>query len=113
MKQRITKKQLKELNKEQLKKLMEWWEPIQSLDVIQVDGLIYYLCELEHITAKEILPLLNIGQMIEFLGDYIDILDLREKWTVREMIPGMKLYEYDELCDALWEAVKEKLKSQE
>ncbi len=38
----------------------------------------------------------NIGQMIEFLGD-------DETYNVVEV------YNNDELCDALWEAVKNKL----
>ena len=62
----------------------------------------------------------NIGQMIEFLGDdlvgfwrgeeghgwevdvYINLIDIKKE------LP--KEFRSDEMCDALWEAVKQKLK---
>jgi len=51
----------------------------------------------------------NIGQMIEFLGDDLDriILEKRE-WFV--YLKDFKIDDKFELCDALWEAVKYKLK---
>ena len=51
----------------------------------------------------------SIGQMIEFMGDEFSIdklhYDCGIKWEVYTTQPFIK----DELCDALWEAVKCKL----
>lgn len=56
-------------------------------------------------------PMLNIGDMIHFLGDDLSGMDKEEKWWVFTKEKDGK-YEYDEkeLADALWEAVKHKLK---
>lgn len=80
MKQRITVEQLNELTDEQVKKLSEWW--------------------------KDHLPLLNIGQLIEYLTQ-------TEKPLIESSLAGWRVwhqgehYSKVELCDALWEAVKQ------
>jgi len=59
-----------------------------------------------------IYPLPTIGQMIEFLGE--DLVSM-EKMSTAWWLQGWKMVKKDvnihsgELCDALWEAVKEKL----
>ena len=62
---------------------------------------------------KEILlPLLSIGQMIEFLGFDLDsIRGEGTDWVINQDVKGA-IYEWGkkiELCDALWQSVKEKL----
>ena len=62
-----------------------------------------------------------IGQMIEFLGDDLagiykgDGMDKIEGWSIEKftLTDDFKMPDYyntNELCDALWEAVKYKLK---
>ena len=91
MKQHITPKQLNELSekgKERLRKLA-WDSPYEVTE-----------------ENKNGLPLLSIGQMIEFL---------REKTTItiymETLIIGVNeaKIEYKELSDALWKACKEVL----
>ena len=119
MKQHITVEQIQELTPEQQQKLMDWWKPdignyvfYQETDeygeifdredcICNVWGWknIIYLNHLIDGGYKEILtekatPLLDIGQMIELLG--------KEK-SGRVI---MREWQDNELCDALWEAVK-------
>ena len=83
MKQHITIEQLNELNDKQKKELEDW--------------------TFEHIimTQKKFIPLLSIGQMIEFLG--IDYYHAIAEYG------GIDWVEPDKMCDELWEAVKEVL----
>lgn len=69
--------------------------------------------------------LLSIGQMIEFLDEQVQrhnaIVDRDDdgeyaEYTIERLLDGcfrmdgyFKTTEYDDLCDALWEAVKEVL----
>ena len=78
MKQRITTKQLRELTKEQEKRLKGWWKP-QEGDLFMGREGIETVVSLFEEDGKEwihygggcsrghILPLLSIGQMLEFL----------------------------------------------
>jgi hypothetical protein len=127
MKRRITIQDLQQLTPEQQQKLREWWKP-EDLDIAvdlwcdlmvfpiksedskiyewphresEINGQKYKLCETE---LAGCLPLLNIGQMIELLGDdwYYSF------FGTNTWVDGACLnvrYE-GELCDALWEAVK-------
>lgn len=98
MKKQITIEQWNELNEEQK------WD----------------LCKAIHgYFAEERLPSLNegycglpnIGQMIEFLGD--DLTGMTRNARVNEITivikRGSKTFQEKELCEALWEAVKQKL----
>ncbi len=88
MKQDITKEQWNELEKNQ-KDL--WYEKLYP--------------ELPQFAKNQELVMPNIGQMIEFLGiDYIHAL-IRVKYKDTHSIVAPDL-----VCDALWEAVKHKLK---
>jgi len=126
MKQKITVKQLDELSEKGKKKLREWWKPkegdwILNKAIHPKSGKKHKieLC-LSSPTAfvweqmiNNALPLLSIGQMIEFL-DYhlLDIVTYCEdnkiiKYEV-DLFPRKLVYfKNKNLCDALWLAVKE------
>ena len=121
MKQRITAEQLNSLNDNQKNKLREWWEP-KPWDVCwegHFEVCIYNLSETTdaiYLTncdndgcndvsfKRDLLPLLNIGQMIEFLdGPHMSC-----------TFPGWHVdcgptFVREELVDALWECVKTNL----
>ena len=103
MKQHITVEQLNELSEKTLSNYMV---------------VVGYTVSQEGITKKdiELLPLANIGQMIEFLDEqkkfhFISLEGVPE-WVVSfgEYLREDAYFSRDkELCDALWEAVKEVL----
>lgn len=89
MKQTITPEQLDELSEGGLYKLRDWLESINIIEGLPADRK----------------PLLSIGQMIEFLDGHGAQAQFKlgiaiAKWSERDE---------PELCDALWEAVKEVL----
>ena len=68
--------------------------------------------------AKDVSEWLTIGQMIELLNPYgsIPVLVIhctKHGYSIfrqdRDLSQGKEIYEADELCDALWNAVKEVL----
>ena len=99
MKQYITEKQLNELSDIDRDKLFYWYRNIDSCDYNRVN------------------PLLSIGQMIEFLTEnQFDVPIFKiERIPEEYCVEYSKNYEdfcsyiETELCDALWEAVKEAL----
>ena len=113
MKQHITPEQLNELCKKGKKRLRKWyledWSP-RGFDDIWYDG--ETIEEWVAITEEElplnrekVLPVLNIGQLIEFLDDdngvplSLVLMDIAENMSFKK------------LTDALWEATKEKLEA--
>lgn len=99
MKQHITEEQLNELTHEQNAKLHEWWGFPKGC--------------VGH--NRELSQLLTIGKLIEFLqiaGISIykkpETEDAPQKYQVRTW--DLRFVEL-ELCDGLWQAVKEVLKS--
>jgi hypothetical protein len=134
MRQRITKDQLLSLSEDQRKKLREWWKPEVGDHYIHWNdefpdafdenyvgdylekeaGYAYY--DSERYPEEHACPLLSIGQMIEFLdererlGIYGELLlngqmvRVRSRWL--EYPPG-------QLCDTLWQAVKEILEKED
>lgn len=119
MKQRITKEQLNELTDKEAKVLAEW-------------------CHIKRYGKREIVEwengektemffdLLTIGQMIEFLNSPIDTskklqIDILDEYHDSDeyyhcenqvMSNNVGVFWYGkELCDALWDTVKEVLKS--
>lgn len=97
MKQHITVEQLKELPLKSKQKLQTWWDINYKEETI-------ILYEMQ----DGFDPILSIGQMIEFLDEHNEY----EDWWEDLFYPSGKdvLPKYDgELCDALWEAVKEVL----
>jgi len=114
MKQHITPDQLNELSEEAKKRLREWCNEKHWADLDQQK---YWLStydlgpDIERLFVNHgPLPLLSIGQMIEFLGVppilcWIE----REGWNIGFTVVENK----SDLCDALWEAVKEVLEKPE
>jgi hypothetical protein len=106
MKQNITIDQVKELSPSGLQKYREW---VYKLKLTKEE----YEDIQKHDTGHD--PLLSIGQMIQFLDEKQDYQfhifrrTLDWKVIVNDMQYGKVLGE--ELCDSLWEAVKEVLES--
>ena len=104
MKRRITIEQLQELTEEQQQRLREWWEPT-AWDVIAIGTDDIQISNVMLICTKEYkikcLPLLDIGQMIKLLNNK------RYDWpyTIYDSLSKTD----NELCDALWQAVKKAL----
>lgn len=126
MKQRITPEQLNELTEAQKQALRDWWKPEwgDTYFLVSASGNIID-CEYINISRNENFlndkehkyPALSIGQMIELLiemwpkryGTYFDGADRLPtdyegvyKWDVGNI-------KHRELCDALFEAVKQVL----
>jgi hypothetical protein len=97
MKQEITKEQFNELSGQAQERLLQW------------------------VHEKQYDPFLTIGQIMEFLDEYgqhrygidpLDTEDMPHGWMVKVYAPDVQEgFWYGtankELCDALWEAVKE------
>jgi len=112
MKQYITKEQWEELDDKQKWKWLYFEMPKKILPYYY-EG--YDLRAIGH--EMENYPISdavasypNIGQMIEFLGNDLEEMCQRAKWQVFIGEEDDFLSEKFELCDALWEAVKNKLK---
>ncbi|QYY44756.1 hypothetical protein ACKE5C_19255 (plasmid) [Aneurinibacillus thermoaerophilus] len=100
MKQRITTEQLKELTPKQQERLIEQWYSRETNA--------YNRRVAEDVDVSwNGMPLLSIGQMIELLQT-TGILMSNEQtnfgWHIH--IGDVAKYTAQELCDALWEAVK-------
>ncbi|OMD69179.1 hypothetical protein BSK48_17025 [Paenibacillus odorifer] len=120
MKLKITGAQLKELNDAQKEELRNWWEPKYGDELFNghwediVDSFEKYddekgtgtirtvSCDQDgsndYENKSECLPLLNIGQMIEYLQSSEKQIYLNEADFYNQ-----------NLCDKLWEEVKDKL----
>lgn len=105
MKERITLQQLKELSAPQQENLRSRWIP-QEGDYIALgdhEEMIYYL---NGVVKSKSLPLLNIGQMLAYLEAWERPIHLRrdsDEWVVQTSKVELRT---EELCDALWEALK-------
>lgn len=105
MKQNITLEQVNELNEDQKHQLTNWFRDEGPWDIVEL-------------TNEDKIPLLNIGQMIEFLGNpEIRQVEMEEdesgtivKWIVE--LPS-NWNSSVELCDALWSAIKRVLTYEE
>lgn len=91
MKQHTTLKQRKEVNIEQ------WLELLYNLEIDLPEDKNYYP------------ETVNIGQMIEFLGDDLRNINYTKKYFMI-IVKNHIVFEGKILCDVLWEAVKYKLK---
>ncbi len=132
MKQHITPDDLNQLSEKGKERLREWWEPEYG------DRLAFkpygcrklreriYIEEMGYDIIDEVLgtttidanalPLLSIGQMIEYLDEHTEhaiealAIDKGEhEWHVYWLVKNKPTIKSVELCDALWEAVKESL----
>lgn len=130
MKQRITVEQLEGLNSEQQKKLIEWWQPKKGDFYIDYEWNMKHIVSsyddemivdmFEELNIKKIcLPLLSIGQCIEFLigisesicletTDY-DFTESKVGTCIEDLLNNNLIGCEYELIDALWEAIKESL----
>ena len=108
IKQHITKKQWDELSIKKLQSLKEFWK---DKDIDKFNNIYREQNDYDEPEVVVELPEMNIGQMIEFLGD--DLMDMSNElgnwWITHDdkLIHTEKL----ELVDALWAAVKYKLKN--
>lgn len=128
MKQRITVQQLNKLTDAQKEQLRDWWKPCEgdqaycdNYDTITVhengdeyekNRMIWINCGYS-LLANNPLPLMSIGQMIQFIQEKRPQLkgiskNRFDKWFVN-LETGQLGYK-DELCDALWETVTQILK---
>ena len=123
MKQNINKKQWDELDKKEQIRILKTlgYSDISIETKYDCDKHIPKGSEIEEGIKSDIeyikyghLSNINIGTMIEFLGDDINIIrgkdEVDTKWTVEAVIGKGGDYDGIELADALWEAVKHKLK---
>ncbi len=128
MKRRITIRQLNELSEEQKVRLREWWKPehgdlVYDTDLKNVQCIYPYDIYLRGF-FEEVLPLLDIGQMIELLQEHgvkedgIELLSCltfckpvcrQDEFIYNDTIIGLYWagrFDGVELVDALWQAVK-------
>ena len=134
MKQHITEEQLNELSDKAKERLGEWWKlQYQNHKLSEGDPILYLKTwgrtpdyfYVDRVRPKHTLPLLSIGEMIEFLDEnYKDIRINHDKniegfaWQFCHYYQDIRErgYRYHnrkpELCDALWEAVKEVLEKE-
>jgi hypothetical protein len=129
MKQMITVSDLNKLTDQQRERLREWWHALEHDLAYESVGRYIVVCgqeverfgviKVEDVVRKttwhknELIPLLSVGQMIAFIQDHKPLLKGISKnrfnqWFVN-IDNGMLGYK-DELCDSLWEAVKQILK---
>ena len=100
MKQNITVAQLKELSEKGLTKLRKWCEEKKYGNLLAYSA--RHLLPNAKFDVE--IPLLSIGQMIEFLdGNFINFWrGERKDWLI--VLNNETHIVKDELCDALWEA---------
>jgi len=119
MKQHIQVKQLGRLSRKGRKRLAKWWTPEQGDWVAEYIKEPSYKCvnmctvgvDEREWHLKYSLPLLSIGQMIEFLDEN------NRGHEGANILPLVKSFDkdyvdvepVDKWCDALWEATKEVL----
>jgi hypothetical protein len=120
MKKYITPDQIRELNDKEQQLLKDWWKPEPGDMALLLGGIADHiaplyesgegywndLCESDF-SLEDKVPLLSIGQMIEFLKPHLKMTIEHEvdMWFVDDYYNGR------ELCDALWDAVKKLLSS--
>lgn len=117
MKQRITAEQLNELTDKQKQKLWEWWKPeLYDFGYDIKEKAPFVRSDLSFPKSKYDYPLLSVGQMIELLESKDDCLNIikrtdLEGWGYEIQLRHLKYFKFQisELCDALWQAVKEVL----
>jgi len=133
MKLYITPQQLGELTDAQKQVLKDWWKPSVGdwiyttawADSETKNDLVLCMSSpavmMWSFLLREAMPLPSIGQMIEFLGERVDFgmerVDLTTDkdninvvWELSSNNEWIVIGNKKELCDTLWEAVKEELK---
>ena len=125
MKQHITVEQLNELSEKSKEKLWDWCLEIGRIGTEYKKE--HKDCPSPHTgdCVTYVLPLLSIGQMIEFLDEHTNLritkyiitpneIDKQDLWEIETRVSPVFKYNdlytrSEKLCDALWEAVKEVL----
>lgn len=108
IKQNITLEQLEELSTIQIKNLWLYWWFTKKPDVVNP---LTQTANIESDTGiLAVLPLLSIGDMIEYLRTHNHPLCMKENvidgqriWYIEN---GFAFSENEELCDCLWELTK-------
>jgi hypothetical protein len=119
MKQRITVDDLNQLTDDQKNCLREWWTPQLSDHFCNGNAETFYVGSLMRkphtfITYGDdvphdkegLLPLLSIGQMIQFLNDDLNAKSKVQNWTLGDIVIDIDTYKADVLCDVLWQKVQ-------
>ena len=119
MKQRITVNQINELSDAQKQRLRELWDPQVGDSIITTGNyrIPYIIVDASNMSSlafinsgigvfgnskDNCLPLLSIGQMIEILANNKGFY---QRETITSRMSGIN--DDNDLCDALWRAVKE------
>jgi len=102
MKLRITHREISRLTPAQVHTLRNWWQPEEGdyLCLGQHEEMVYFL---NGIIRSKSVPLLNIGQMVQFLDERKHLQTIAQQdglWTVNNRFSD------SELCNALWQAVE-------
>lgn len=116
MKKLMEAEDLNELNEKQINTLKEWWKP-QEGDAIYFNHaclFVTYVGEntlitpLVHVETCDVMPLLNIGQMIELIlsKSKSKLLHALNLYIKRRVLHSFKRKEETELYDILWSTVK-------
>ncbi len=117
MKQHITVDQLNELSEEHRESIRELWKPMVGDVYFNFSSLHTDAVNNRTTIKPSYLPLLSIGQMIEYLDEHYSLLEivkgqLSNSWHIQDRslpsIVNLPKFE-EELCDRLWSAVKEVL----
>ena len=112
MKQQITNDQLNELNDAQAHKLLKWL--ISKGDIIVTTTKPELLTNSAQVNWFRIIGTINIGRMIEFLEEFRnDPFFITRRYVDWKISYNDKVYGRilnGELCDFLWEAIKDCLK---
>lgn len=105
MKQQITVEQMMELSQSAKKKYRKLFPAPSEITYADIHG-----CQtIRRFRTKEHVALVSIGQMIEFLEEKSHFVIIGKKQDYDVYTFPMVVLKNKELCDALWEAVKEVL----
>jgi hypothetical protein len=111
MKRRITIDNIKELTPDRWVKLREWWKPeVGDMYITEIaNGVYIWTGTPNDYDDDKKIPLLDISQMIEILEYKNCDIYFNQDCTIplcSLKVDGRR-YMYREICDALWEAVKQ------
>ncbi|MEW9702736.1 hypothetical protein [Paenibacillus sp. SI8] len=106
MNQRLKAEQLHQLDNNQKEMLRKQWTPEEGHYIALGDHeeMVYYLNGVEKHKA---LPLLSIGQMMEYLVECDASFTMNYDSSMWQVSVSGHSYQNDELCDVLWEAMKQ------
>lgn len=126
MKQHIEPEDLAQLSDKAKEKLREWWKPGEydlcttgDRDIEIYSSTEFYLINYDDKTIhffgdkegfyKKLYPLMSIGQLIMFLSEHhriVNLFEIQGKWYLMRHGSDFRSNMYEELCSALFSAVK-------